>query len=184
LHGWMQKQARGVTAGVESMGRSLLGAVGIKAGPRVSASQQLRQLAVAWMDKSSDPKIQHKLEVGQKQDFGESDYKALRQGLDQGDLDASLEAYHKLLDEGKKPMDVLRAIRPFTVTEVGGQYFRHDKPVANLSMREQQQFLKSLSLEDRRIFERSKTERMEQFRKFQDLLKKKKARPKEIEPIS
>lgn len=184
LHGWMQKQARGVTAGVEAMGRSLSGAVGVKAGPKVSASQELRQLAVAWMDKSSDPKIQHKLEVGQKQDFGESDYKPLRQGLDQGDLDASLDAYHKLLSEGKKPMDVLRAIRPFTVTEVGGEYFRHEKPIAGLSQREQQQFLKSLSPEDRKTFERSKTERMEQFRKFQDLLKKDKAQPKVLEPVS
>lgn len=186
LHGWMKKQGKGVVAGVESAVRSLTGAAGLKTGPRVTATQEVRQLATSWMDRSADPKIKHKLEVAEKQDFGESDYKALRRGLDQGDLETSIAEYRKLLSEGKKPMDVLRTIRPFTVTEVAGQYFRHEKPIAGLSQPELQKFLKSLTPEQRKTYERSKTERLEQFRKFQDMLKREReSRPsRALEPAA
>jgi hypothetical protein len=164
--------------------RQITSSLGLKTEPAGSYASQTAQLARDWMAKSQDPKIQAKWQRIQKEDFGQSEYSPLKQALVAGDQDRFSDAYHKLLDEGKKPAEVFREIRPFSVVQVGGQYFRHDKPVGGLSMHEQQQFVKSLTPAERKTFDKAKAERVEQFNKFQDMLRRDKAKPKEIEPVS
>lgn len=148
----------------------LAGAVGLKIS-RHTTAQDVTEMAKNWMQSSGDPKLLHKFETEEKQDFGESDYKPLRTALESGDLAKAGKAYDALLAEGKKPKIIIETIRPFTVVESGGQFYRHDKPVAGLTRKEQQQFLKSLTPEQRQVYNQSKAERLKDFRNFQDLLR-------------
>lgn len=157
--------------------RQLTSSLGFKTEPAGSGISRTHDLIKDWLKASSDPKLHEKYEQAKKQDFGESEYRPLKDSLNRGDLDRAIDEYHKLITEkGKKEKDVFREMKPYTMVEVGGQFVRHDKPFAGLSRKQESQFLRSLSPEDRVTYDRAKKERLDLFQRFQDMLKQEKTR--------
>ncbi len=74
----------------------LAGTVGIKIS-RYSAQSEIRKLAHQWAGKSKDPKIQAQEARFQKETFGDSDYKPLREALINNDDKTAQQEYQKLL---------------------------------------------------------------------------------------
>lgn len=146
----------------------LLGAVGLRVS-RYSPASEVTKLADKWRETAS-PKQQSVLARRQQEVLPDSDLSKLRDDLGKSDFKAAHEEYNRLL-ESKKASDIFKTLRPFTVVDRGGEYQRHEKGFAGLSMKDQREFEKTLSPSDKVKVRDARKERDDEFKKFQELLK-------------
>ena len=164
----------------------LASSVGLKIS-RYSPSADLAKKADEWRAKAG-PKQQADLERRQKETFAASDYEPLRDALLIGDQKKAVTEIQKLL-QTKKPQEIKEALRPFSVVPskgVPGEFERHDKPVAGLTLKEMKEFVKTLSPEDKKIWEQTKSEREKIFKEYLKALRElpSKKAPSRIEPTA
>lgn len=129
----------------------LASAVGLRIS-RYSPSNDVFDMAHEWMKANPDPKIQKKLEIQQASVFPESEYKPLRNALNDDNTKAAKEAYAELL-KTKTPRQVATALshpHPFTGSAATDRQFRN-----------------SLTPEMRRRYDEAVEERKQQYQKFQ-----------------
>lgn len=134
--------------------------------------QDVNKMVGEYLKKADDPKLKEIYERRQKETFGESAYKPLREALRDENPKKAADAYQKLLTT-HKASDVTKAIRPFSIVELpaGLGWDRHDKPFGGLSRKQEQEFIKTLSPSDRKIYERAKAERQQVWERYQAMLK-------------
>lgn len=141
------------TSPITAIGKSLGGAAGIKQVTPFTAQSQMYNLAHRWMEKSGDPKLLKKFEHDLNTDYGESDYKPLRQALQANDTDKAKAELTKL-KEFKSKSDIMKAMRNAVTRSFSGSKATESK------------FLRSLTEEQRQQYNKAKEERREEYRKF------------------
>lgn len=134
----------------------LASAVGLRVS-RYSPADDVFSMAHDWMSKSADPKVQAKLKFDQQTVFPDSEYKPLRMALNDNNTKAARDAYAELL-KTKTPVQVYRAMA-------------HPHPFTGKASTEIQ-FVKSLSPDQKKIYNQAVAERRETLKKFVQLLKK------------
>jgi hypothetical protein len=137
-------------------GMSLAGAGGVKLVSPVTSQQQIGNLVRNWMSKSKEPAIKQRYERSQQEDFGESDYKPLRDALKAGDNKGAKAAFTELL-KTKKGKDIYDAFRPKTS-------FTGSKALES-------KFVSSLTPEQLELYRKAKEERQAMWQKFQAAVK-------------
>jgi hypothetical protein len=128
----------------------LAGDIGLKIS-RYSAQSEVRKLAHQWMANSTNPKLRAEEERFQKESFGDSDYKPLREALINNDTKAFKEAYQKLL-ETKDASLIARTMN-------------NPKPLSGAAARETA-FRNSLTPDQKILYEQAKKEQAELRLKF------------------
>lgn len=131
----------------------LASAVGLRIS-RYSASSDVFDLAKDWMKNNPDPKVQKRLEIQQHSVFPESEYKPLRNALNDNNFNAAKEAYQELL-KTKTPTQVYKALS-------------HPHPFTGKSS-DEIKFVNSLKPEQRRIYNQALRERREVLIKFNQM---------------
>jgi hypothetical protein len=139
--------------------------VGTSAG---DSEDKVRGMVRDYTKKSLDPKIQHERDKRAAETFPTSDYAPMMSALKAGELDRARAEYSKL-KEFHKPDQIFKRMKPFSVVERGGAYERHDHPFSGLTMKEERAFVKSLSPEDKKTFDAARKERVDLFKRFQDM---------------
>lgn len=104
-------------------------------------------------------------------DKPDADYGALRAALDKDDTAGAKAAYEELR-KARKPDVIDNAMRPFNTVRIPGtEYWEtHYKPLTG-SHKDELKFLQSLDAEGKMLYEKNKAERLEQYKKFQQMLK-------------
>jgi len=155
----------------------LAGAAGLKIS-RYSPQHDIYKLFDKFGEESTNPKVKADYERNRKETRADSDYKPMREYLINEDYDKAREEYDKLL-ETKKSEDIVRAIRPYSHVKIPGTdiYERHDKPFSG-SRQIEALFKKSLDAEGKKKYKEAQEERLLQYKRFQEMLK----RPKTATP--
>jgi len=148
-----------------SLQKQITASLGFKTEAAPTAKQQIFNLAKDFQKTVDDPKLKHDYEKSLENEFGESDYKKLRDALNAKDEELAGKEYEALL-KIKKPEQIIQAIRPFSLDR---NYVRHDEPLTGNKVLEHK-FVDSLSLEDLKLYDAAKAERMETWRRFQKVL--------------
>jgi len=136
--------------------RQGLASIGFKTEPVGTAQSQIYHLAEKWKSQSGNAKYEAEVERRLKEDFGPSDYRDLRSALTRDDPKAARAAYQELRSEGKTP----KTIR---------QTFQHPHPFTGSGQAESA-FKRTLSDEDRDLYDRALEERRDLYRKLQEML--------------
>lgn len=131
----------------------LASAVGLRIS-RYSPSSDVFDMARNWMKNNPDPKVQKRLEIQQHSVFPESEYKPLRNALNDNNFNAAKTAYSELL-KTKTPQQVYKALS-------------HPHPFTG-KMSDELKFEKSLTPEQRIIYNQAIRERQEVLKKFQQM---------------
>jgi hypothetical protein len=148
----------------------MLSAVGLKMS-RYSAQQDVRDMVDKFKRDSGNKKLIAEAERASKEVFPDSDYKPLREALIKGNDKDAESAYAKLL-ETKKPLDIEKAMRPFSSFRIPGtNYFgRHNKAFTH-NVKVEHAFIKSLSEDQKKIYDEAVSERKAVYDKFRAFLK-------------
>ncbi len=131
----------------------LLSAVGLRVS-RYSPANDVFNMAHEWMKNSGDPKTQKRLEIQQHSVFPESEYKSIRNALNDNNMNAAREAYDELL-KTKTRLQVYRALA-------------HPHPFTGNATSERQ-FVNSLDEDQRRIYDQAVNERKKTLNKFRQM---------------
>src|SRR4029077_5956159 len=90
---------------------------GFKVEPAASAQNQIFRMVDDWKAGSENAKYRAEVERRQKEDFGPSDYRDLRNSLGRNDLAGARRAYDDLRQGGKTPKTIRQTLahpHPFT----------------------------------------------------------------------
>lgn len=145
-----------------SLQKQLTASLGLKTEFAPTPAQQLRVLKMDWMKNSDDPKVQHEYERQQKEELAQSDYRLMRQALRQGDLATAREEYLKLVPLKKNS----RMSGPRTIAEA-----MQPRNITGLSKENELKFVRSLTPQQKRIYEAAKQERMDLYRRFIEMVR-------------
>lgn len=140
----------------------LAGSAGFKI-MRDSAQTDVRGLLSKWKKASKNPRLVEQAERAESETLAPSDYSELRQALEKEDFKAAREQYKKLLTI-KKPDEIKRAMRPFTVDRDG---IRRENLLPKAV---EKPFLASLNERDRKVYQRALAERRLSWARFQKML--------------
>lgn len=121
----------------------LAGAVGLKIS-RYNPRTKINELHADWMKNSKDPKVQADYEQSQTATYPVSKYKSLDSALADRNEPAAVKAINQLIEEGQKPRDILRRMRPF----VGEGINSRQKPLFHESHKMETDFRNSLKPEE------------------------------------
>lgn len=155
LHGWFQRQGKGITGGVVGGLTTFAGAAGVKSRAPLSAVNQVHDLANGWASRSQDPRIRSEYESHARESFS-SDYQELRSALIRKDLQGAKQAYRDLREKGKKP-------------SVIAQTLQHPHPFTG-SARAESQFKSSLTPKERDLYDQAQLERKQLYQAFRVML--------------
>lgn len=132
----------------------LASAVGLRIS-RYSPTTDVFDLAHKWMQNSEDPKVQKRLEIQQASVFPESEYKSLRNALNDRNDDAAKDAYSELL-KTKTPNQVRSALA-------------HPHPFTGKKS-DETAFVKSLTPEQRWTYDSAVKERDDAYQRFKRMI--------------
>lgn len=146
--------------------RQITASLGLKTEPAQTANQQISSLARDWMRDSKDLKVQNKYQEALQSDFGESAYRPLKTALQKEDYDTAATALKDLVENKGKTLDEVSK----TLRDTGADYIT-PKPVPGLSRAESSNFLRSLTPDQKKLWDETKKERKELYQRYLKLRK-------------
>lgn len=147
--------------------RQITASLGVKTEPAPTPHNEIRQLYSSWMSRQTDPRLKHEFERREKEEFGQSDYRDLRNDLYQGNLRAAKEDWRKLMKikgGGSKAARIINeAMDP--KTEAGTP-----KPLISGRHADEMKFFRSLSPEQQQVYRHAMAERQKMYARFRQML--------------
>ena len=145
--------------------RQITASMGLKTEPAPSAQVETLRMADAWLSKQTDPKLKHEFERKQQEEFALSDYTKLRNALYGGDVKTARAEYERLKEVKGGGAKAARTIdETMNPRNADGLW----KPIVGPRATEAK-FKKSLDAEERKMFEKTRQERLEMYRRFRKM---------------
>lgn len=160
----------GLSKSTLSSMEQLAGSLGLRIS-RYSPTMDLRDMIVDFKKSSTDPKIQSDIELQEKEVFA-SVYDKLRTALHNEDLKTARAEYDKI-KQIRTPKQIDDAMKPWTGGNLNRQTLevspRHMKPFTG-SAKVEKEFLKTLTADQREIYDRARAERVKFYETFRAML--------------
>jgi hypothetical protein len=146
-------------AGQPSPLEQMLGTFGLKVS-RNYPNKKIGDIHREWMSTNEDPKIKASYEESQKMTFPVSRYKVLDAALDDRNEEHIKTAIKELIADGLKREDILSRMRPVSMVTGFQKPLFHEKAIY------EQRFVKSLTPDQKAIYDSAKKDRLEKWNLF------------------
>lgn len=145
--------------------RQLTASLGFKTEKAPTPEQQVRELAADWMSTAADPKIRHRYEQNLQATYAPSEYQPLRNALKSADTTRAAAEYQNLLTNrggtGTARKEIAQTMREWQTAPLTG------------SKMGDAQFLKTLSPEQKALYQSARQNRKQIWQQFLKLPKTK-----------
>lgn len=140
-------------------GEAALSFVGVQSYP-VTSKSELNKVHSEWLSNNKDPKVKADYERNKGKTFEKSKYAELNTALIDKDEKAVARAIKDLRADGAKRSDIYKRFNPYTAD--GSQ----QKPLFHESTKLESKFRKSLTPEQKKLYDEARQDRKEQWRLF------------------
>lgn len=132
---------------------------------QITPKQELATIHRDWLSRNPDPKVQADLKRKGDMSLATSKYAPLDTALADNDLDATKKAIADLVESGEKRKTIYQRMKPFN--EDGSR-----RPLFHESRELEARFVRSLTPEQKQLYEEALRDRIERFRLFRKALER------------